>query len=99
MAGFDSANVDPVDDMVIKHAGHSSICMNLADGVGTLGWVFECIGFEGKCHHLVSDTTVVVFTTTILCKIVLIDECLALVLEMLWIDNDWNGQEHVTPKH
>ena len=99
MTRLDSANVNAIDDMFIQHARNCAIHMNLADGVGTLGSIFECIGFESWDHDLVSDTVVVVFTTAILCKVILVNECLALVSKMLQVDNDWNGQEHVLLKH
>ena len=88
---LDSTDVNAIDDMFIQHVRNCAIHMNLADGTRTLGLIFECIGFEGWDHCLVSVTAVVVLTTAILGKIVLINECLALVLEMLWIDDDWNG--------
>ena len=43
---LDSANVDPVNGMVIKHVGCSSIHMNLADGVGTFCMIIQGIGLE-----------------------------------------------------
>ena len=89
MMGFDLSNVNAIDDMFIQHVQNCAIHMNLADGMQALGAVLQSIGFECWDHDLVSNTAVVVFMTTILGKIVLINEHLALVSKVLQIDNDW----------
>ena len=94
--GLDSANVDPVDGMVIEHVGCGSIHMNMADGVRALGTVFQSIGFECQDHDLVSCATVVISTSPVLSQIVLINQSLSFCMKVLQICNNMDGWEHVS---
>ena len=85
MAGLDSPNVDSINDTFInKHVRHSSIHMNLADGVGTLGLIIHCIRLVSWDHHLISNTTIVILAWLfVLTQVILIDQRLLLFSEAL----------------
>ena len=84
--------------MVIKHVGCSSICMNLADSVGTFCAIVHGIGFECWHHDLVSNTAVVVTTPLVFAQVVLINQGLSLFSEALQIHHNGNRWKRVLLK-
>ena len=98
-AGFDAADVDPVNDMLIEHVRDCAIGMNLADCVRTLGLVFQCIGLEGWDHDLVSHTTIMITTPFVFAQVVLVDQGLSLFSESLQVHHNRDGWEHVPLEH
>ena len=66
---LDSANVDSINGMFIKHMGDSSIDMNLADGTGIFGSIIHCIGLASQDHHLVSNTVTRLFLSMRTCHL------------------------------
>ena len=93
------SNVDPVDDMVIRHAGHSSIHMNLADSMGTFCVIVHGIGLECWNHNLVSHNTVVVSSALVFAWVVLVNQGLPFGSKILWVHHNGDRQEHVSLKH
>ena len=83
VTGFDSSNVNAIDDFFIEHARDGSVDMNLTDSVGAFSTIIHGIGLECWDHNLVSNTTVVVSATAVFCEIILINEHLAFVSEVL----------------
>ena len=84
--------------MVIKHAGCSSIHMNLADSAGALRAIVHGIGLECQDHDLVSHTMVVVSTLLVLAQVILIDQGLSFHTKILWVCHNRDKQEHVSLK-
>ena len=98
-ARFDSANVDLINNVVVEHVRDCAIHMNLADGTGTLGLVFQCIRCERWDRDLVSNTVVVVTTPFVLAQVVLMDQSLSLFSESLQVCHNRDRQEYVSLEH
>ena len=92
MTGFDSSDVDSVNNLFIQQVGCGSISMDLRDGVRSFCSVLKCILFECWNKDLISDVAIMLFASLILPEIILIDERLSFVSEHLKIHDDWNGQ-------
>ena len=71
--GFDTADVNPVNNMLAEHMRNSSIHMCLTGGAWTLCAIVHGIRLECQDHDLVSNTVVVIASTFDFTQIVLVN--------------------------
>ena len=96
---LDPLNVDPINDMLIKHVRHSSIHMHLSDSAWAFGLIMHGIGLTSQDHDLVVNTVVMVLTALVFAQVILINQCLSFLSEVLWVHHNGNGQTHVSLEH